>query len=143
MEARDAPEPLDGIREVLERRSSLLARFTHRLLEDGDQQVVLVPEVQVDGAGGDPRGPRDVGHLRVEVPLARDHPGGRLQDGVSFRGSIGVERSRLGSTRFDGVRPGSTGFDRVRRGGGRSGHMNERSFIVPRPACRCQEATVF
>ena len=70
-------------------------RLAHRPLEDRDEQVVLAAEVEVDGAGGDARRARDVGHLRIEeAALGEDLDGGaqiaaRLSARLGAVGGVG------------------------------------------------------
>src|SRR5262249_55191334 len=52
----------------------------HLVPEQRDQDVVLGLEVQVDGAGGDARLARDVGHARVVIALPREDADGGLDD---------------------------------------------------------------
>ena len=54
----------------------------HRSLEDRDEQVVLALEIEVDGAGRDAGDARDIGDLRLEIPVLREHLGGRAQNQV-------------------------------------------------------------
>ena len=73
-DARDAPAPLGDARP-------------HRALEDRDEQVVLAAEVEIDGAGGDAGGARDVGDLGVEEAARGEDVDGGAQDGVPLVGA--------------------------------------------------------
>src|SRR6266478_119169 len=52
----------------------------HLVPEQGDEDVVLGPEVEIDGAGGDAGLARDVGDAGVVVALPREDPHGGLDD---------------------------------------------------------------
>jgi hypothetical protein len=51
-----------------------------RPVRDRDDQVVLVPEVAVDGPGGEPGGPDHIGHGRLVETLGGHAPHGGEQD---------------------------------------------------------------
>ena len=77
MHARDRPKPRRRVGERRHAGAPCVDRLAHGAIEDRDEQVVLAAEIQVDGAGGDPCGPRDVGHLRVEeAARGKDVDGG-------------------------------------------------------------------
>src|SRR2546421_2252533 len=59
----------------------------HLLAEEGDEDLVLRLEVEVDGAAGDARLARDVGHPRVVESIAREHAHGRVDD---LLGLVGI-----------------------------------------------------
>src|SRR5206468_11879954 len=59
----------------------------HLLAEEGDEDLVLRLEVEVDGAAGDPRLARDVRHARVVEAVAREHAHGRVDD---LLGLVGI-----------------------------------------------------
>ena len=65
-------------------------RLAHRALEERDQQVVLAAEVEVDRAGGDAGGARDVGDLRLEEAVAGEDLRGGLENRVAFVGDSGA-----------------------------------------------------
>src|SRR5712691_2063672 len=52
----------------------------HLLAEERDEDLVLGREVEIDGPAGDPRFAGDVGHARVVVAGACEHPDGRVDD---------------------------------------------------------------
>ena len=52
----------------------------HLVAEQGDQDVVLGLEVEIDGSRGDPGLARNVGHARVVVALAGEDPHGGVED---------------------------------------------------------------
>jgi hypothetical protein len=62
----------------------------HPRLEQGDQQIVLVLEVEVDRAVGDPGGLGDVGHLGGVEAALREHALGGLEDPVALGRAIGI-----------------------------------------------------
>ena len=111
VQAGDAAEPLDGVVEPVEHGPSLGEPFAHGPLEDRDEQVVLAAEVEVDRAGGDARGARDVGHLGVEEPAAGEDRDGRPEDGFALVAASG------GTAAFHGS--GTTGTPGRTHGWGR------------------------
>ena len=93
-------------------------RLPHRPLEDRDQQVVLAPEVEVDGAGGDAGGARDVGDLGVEEAARGEGVDGGAQDGVALVRAFGravVATARRGAVTVMNecsfIRPGRVNRD--------------------------------
>src|SRR5262249_10926994 len=89
---------LDG---VLNRGQALTASrecFLHVVVENGDQDIVFVLEVEVDGSVGDSSLASDVGHLGVEESVAREYFYGSPQNGMGF-----------GLPRFAPAGPGSLG----------------------------------
>ena len=82
---------------VVERRDAAAPfgdRFGHRALEDRDEQVVLAPEVEVDGAGGDAGGAGDVGDLRIEIAAGGEGVDGGAQERVAFVAALGLGGER-------------------------------------------------
>ena len=63
----------------------------HLLAEERDEDVFLGLEVEIDGAGGDPRLARDVRDPRVVVALAGEDPNGGLDD---LLGLVGIAHGR-------------------------------------------------
>jgi len=76
------PELLDGVPAGADPPAHVRHHLPHLLLEEGDQQVVLVLEVEVDGAVRHPGGTGDLGHLRVEESLSGEDLHGGAQDPV-------------------------------------------------------------
>src|SRR5512143_212057 len=72
------PQAIDGAPAGRDPPAHVRHHLPHLLFEKGDQQVVLVPEVEVDGPVRDFGGPGDLGHLRVEEPF----PGEDLHRGA-------------------------------------------------------------
>jgi hypothetical protein len=68
VEAGDAAEPFNGVRDVDQCGPSFGDGVLHRPLEDRHQQVVLAAEVEVDCTGRD-AATRDVGDLGLEVAV--------------------------------------------------------------------------
>ena len=102
MAAGQPPEPLGRIGEVGDLGAAVGQPFTHAALEDRHQQVVLALEVQVDGAGRDAGGARDVGDLGVEVAALGEDVDGGAEDGVALGPGRRVRAGRPGSP-GDGV----------------------------------------
>ena len=92
MKTRDLEQPIGGVHQAGHRAAPLGDGFFHRPLEDGNEEVVLAFEVQVDGPGGDPGGPRDVGDLRREEPAGGEGVDGGPQDGVAFVRAVETRR---------------------------------------------------
>jgi hypothetical protein len=65
-------------------RAQLVVDLVHPRLEQRDQQVVLVLEVEVDRAVGDPGVLRDLRHPRGEKPALGEHALGGLQDPLAL-----------------------------------------------------------
>src|SRR5512141_2977408 len=63
------PQAIEGVPAGRDPPAHIRHHFPHLLFEKGDQQVVLVPEVEVDGPVRDCGGPGDFGDLRVEEPF--------------------------------------------------------------------------
>ena len=61
-------EPGARIGDAAERGASFGNGFAHRAFKNRDEQVVFAAEVQIDRAGGDAGGARDVGDLRLKNP---------------------------------------------------------------------------
>jgi len=59
-------------------------------LEQGDQDVVLVFEVNIDGPVRHPGLAGDIRYLGLEKTLFREDPGGRLDDPVIFLGILSL-----------------------------------------------------
>ena len=74
VQAGDPAQPLRPGRRCRPARPPFGDRVLHRALEDRDEQVVLAPEVEVDGAGGDAGDPGDVGDLRLEEAVCGRTP---------------------------------------------------------------------
>ena len=104
VEAREAAEPLDRIAHGGDRRASLLEAIAHRPLEDGDEEVVLAAEVQVDGAGGDAGRARDVGDLGVEEAAVGEDVGGGAQDQLALGRGAGRRAGGAGAAGDGGGR---------------------------------------
>ena len=83
------PEPLGADRARRRPRPGLRERLAHGALEDRDEQVVLAAEVEVDGAGGDAGGARDVGDLGVEEAALGEDVDRGAQDRVAL-GELGA-----------------------------------------------------
>ena len=81
---RDAPQSLDQIRDSVQRRSPFRDRFAHRLLEDRGEEIVLVPEIEIDRSRHDSSRARDVSDLRVEEPSSGEELDGGPQDSVTL-----------------------------------------------------------
>ena len=88
--ARQPAQPLAGIGEVGHDGPALGEPFAHAALEDRDQQIVLALEVEVDRAGGDAGGARDIGDLSVEIPALGEDINRSAKDRVTFRSRRGV-----------------------------------------------------
>src|SRR6266404_2255266 len=73
-----------GLHALLEQRAH---EARHLLAEEGDEDLLLRLEVEVDGAAGDARLARDVGHARVVEAVARKHAHGRVDD---LLGLVGI-----------------------------------------------------
>jgi hypothetical protein len=88
--------------------------FGHQLVEQGDEDVLLAAEVEVDGPVRDARALRDLGHARREVALAREHLHRRLQDApplssLRFRANRLLNPDSLSMAPARGVKPGGSG----------------------------------
>ena len=94
MQPREAAQPLGRIAEARHRLLTVGERFAHGPLEDGDEQVVLAAEIEVNGAGGDAGGARDVGDLGVEEAAAGEDVDRGAEDRLALgerrRGGIGA-----------------------------------------------------
>ncbi len=84
MQLRKAAQPFGRIGDGRHFRPPLAKLFLHGAFEDGDEQVVLAVEVEVDGAGGDAGCTCHVGHLGVEVAAFGEHIDGRAQDRIAL-----------------------------------------------------------
>ena len=73
----------------------------HAAIENGDEQVVLVLEIEVDGAGGDAGGAGDVGDLGVEEAALGEDVNRGAKDGIAFRARRWVGPARNGVQRHD------------------------------------------
>ena len=73
-----------------ERVLHLLHVLGHEVVEEGDEDVFLVAEVEVDGAVRHPGRLRDLGHPRAEVALLGEHVHRGLQDALSLVGGAGA-----------------------------------------------------
>src|SRR5262249_15975599 len=80
VDAREGAELLDGVLERRDAGAAVGNRFAHGPLEDGDEQVVLAAEIQIDRAGGDACGSGDIRHLSVEEPPRGEYIRRRAQD---------------------------------------------------------------
>ena len=98
VEVGELAQALRRIGDVRDSRASLREPLLHRTLEDGDEDVVLAAEVQVDRAGGDAGGSGDVRHLRVEVAALGEHVDGGPQDRLAF---VHGRRGRLDGAAAD------------------------------------------
>ena len=86
VEPGDPAQPLGRSSHANQRRSSLLDCVAHGALKDGDQQVVLAAEVEVDGAGRDPGDAGHVGDLGLEVAVPGEDLDRGAEDGVALVG---------------------------------------------------------
>ena len=84
------PQTFRRIPHLRHRGSRLGERFAHRALEQLDEDVVLAAEIQVDGAGGHPRGARHVSDLGVEKPPLGEDVDRSPQNGVALGDEDGV-----------------------------------------------------
>ena len=89
MEARDLPQPLDGIVERGEALTAVGDRLLHRPLENRDEEVVLAAEVEIDRAGGDACGAGDVGDLGVEEAARGEGVDGGAKERVALVDALG------------------------------------------------------
>ena len=94
MEARDLPQPLDGIVERGEALTAVGDRLLHRPLENRDEEVVLAAEVEIDRAGGDACGAGDVGDLGVEEAARGEGVDGGAKERVALVDALGPRRLR-------------------------------------------------
>ena len=76
------PQAIEGVPADGDPPAHVRHHLPHFLFEKGDQQVVLVPEVEVDGPVRDFGGPGDLGHLRVEEAFPGEDLYGSAKDPV-------------------------------------------------------------
>ena len=79
VQPRDAAQARFRV-QPLECRPALGDGRSHRALEDRHEQVVLAPEIEINGARRDAGGPGDISHLCVEETVARERLDGGGQD---------------------------------------------------------------
>src|SRR5262245_21927887 len=84
VQAHEAAQLGDRVGLVRDRLAQRADEVGHLVAEERDEDVVLGLEVQIDGAGGHPRLPRDVRHARVVVALAREDADGGFDDLVGL-----------------------------------------------------------
>src|SRR5262245_30418133 len=98
MKAHEPADLGDGIRLRRDGAPERRDELRHLLAEEGDEDVLLRLEVQIDRPRGDPRLARDVRHPRVEVALPGEHPDGGVDD---LLGLFGIAHdSRLNRRSF-------------------------------------------
>ena len=97
VEPGDAAQPRGGVGKRLDPAAPFRDRLGHRALEDRDEQVVLAPEIEVDGARREAGRAGDVRDLRVEVAARGEGVDGRPQQRVSLVAAVGFRGESAGS----------------------------------------------
>ena len=80
MQLSDPSQLLARIVKILDQLAARRDRFSHVLIENRMQDLFFAFEIKIDRPVSDVRRARDVGNLRIEIPIARKHPCRRAQN---------------------------------------------------------------
>ena len=80
MQGSDLPKPLHGIFNLLEFAAAFCDHVIHRLVEDGDQEIVLALEIKVNSTVGNACSLSNIGDLRLEESAAGEYLDGGPQN---------------------------------------------------------------
>ena len=97
-----------ALASVCDSAAAFCDRLGHRALEDRDEQIVLAPEIEIDGSGREAGGAGDIRDLCIEKAAGGECVDGGAQQRIPLVATVGFGSEPAGQDR----------------------HMNECSFIA-------------